>query len=50
MPEHLFWVILVLVAFSSFMLGIRIEGYRWRQRCNDTLAAMEAMKKKSDGE
>lgn len=45
----IFWFVLV-VACSSFLLGVRIEGCRWRQRCNDMLAAMEAMKRKqSDG-
>lgn len=44
---HLFWPILIAVACGSFMLGVRVEGYRWRRRCNDVLNAMEVMKQKN---
>lgn len=45
MPTYLFWPLLLIVAGGSFLLGVRVEGYRWRQRCKDTLAALEAAKK-----
>lgn len=41
---NVFWPLLISVACGSFLLGVRVEGYRWRQRCNDVLKVMEAMK------
>jgi hypothetical protein len=52
MPDYLIWPILIIVVCGSYFfgiltgarIGIRIEGRHWRQRCNDTLTAVEATK------
>lgn len=38
MSNYSIWMfILVIVTCSSFLIGARIENYRWRQSCKDRL-------------
>lgn len=43
---NVLWPLLLIVACGSFLLGVRVEGYRWRRRCQDMLDSMEVMKRK----